>query len=202
MPERYSGIAIFFHWLIAGLIATNVYLGWEYEDAHGLAQFRLLQWHKSVGITILLLSLARLAWRFYKPRPGEIPSPLWQRAAARWTHRVLYLLVIALPLTGWIVVSASPTNIRTLLFGKVPWPHLAFVHDLSLQARKAVEAVFVVVHQQLGYILFVLLALHVAAALKHHFLDRDNTLRRILPHRRLRRGALSSTHEVVDANLP
>lgn len=185
--RRYSGVAIILHWLIAALILINIRLGLQYETLRGFAQFQTLQWHKSVGITILLLTVLRLAWRLvHPPPPFPAAMPRWQRRAALWTHRAFYAVMLGLPLTGWVIVSASPTNIRTVLYNTLPWPHLGFVHGWPLETRKAIEAGFVVLHHQLGILLYGLLSLHVAAALKHHFGNRDDTLAGILP--RLPRG--------------
>jgi cytochrome b561 len=184
---RYSLLAILLHWAIAALVVLNIWQGLAYERAQGLAQFTLLQAHKSVGITILLLTLARLGWRLLCP-PPPFPAPMrhWQRRAALCAHWGFYLLLLGLPLTGWVMVSASPTGIRTILYGAVPWPHLGFVANLPLQTRKGIEAGFVAAHARLVTLLYLLLALHIGAALKHQFWDRDGMLLRILPGRRQR----------------
>jgi cytochrome b561 len=179
---RYSLPAIFLHWGIAILIVVNVWLGFRYQSLNGFAQFQVLQWHKSVGVTILVLAVLRVSWRMLNPPPAALPSVLpWQRKAARYAHGMLYILMVLLPLTGWIIVSASPTNIRTLLYGAIPWPHLGFVHSLVLAQRKSVEAVSTGIHHLLLYILCGLVLLHVSAALKHQFYDQDDLLARMLP---------------------
>jgi cytochrome b561 len=180
--SRYSTVAIVFHWAIAALIVTNVVLGLRSTALDGLARFQLIQLHKSVGITILVLSVARLAWRLGH-RPPPYPADLGRatRAAASTVHWLFYVLMIGLPLTGWLMVSASPTNIPTLLFGSLPWPHLPGVHDLPMTTRVQVADAANATHVTLTYIAYLLIALHVAAALKHHFIDKDGQLARMLP---------------------
>lgn len=180
--RRYTGVAIAFHWLIAialaGLIAIG--LAMTHADLAPLRRFQLYQWHKSVGITVLVLSVARLAWRL-----GHAPPPLAEtmsrieRRAASATHGILYALLLGLPLAGWAVVSASPFDIPTLLYGTVPWPHLPILSDLADKA--AAEASLKRVHAYGAYLMIALLLLHVAAALRHHLLLRDDTVWRMLP---------------------
>lgn len=126
-PLRYGDIAIIFHWLIAlliiGLLVIGKYMtGLEENDP---VRYELTQWHKSFGIAVLLLSVSRLAWRFtHKPPPEPASLPRWQKHVSGLVHLALYALMLALPITGWIMVSASPLNIDTVLFGVIPWPHL------------------------------------------------------------------------------
>ena len=180
--RRYSTVAILLHWTIAGLILTNIVIGLRFDGLHGLAKFSLLQWHKSFGITVLILSLGRLAWRLAHPPPPYPPQmPAWEKAAASTAHWGFYVLLIALPLTGWIIVSASPTNIPTLLYKAVPWPHIGPIHSLAMPVRKRLEGQFSDIHQYLAWTALVLLALHVAAAVKHQVWNRDLVLWRMAP---------------------
>lgn len=180
-PSRYSTVAIILHWAIAALIAWNLVLGFEMHDAKGLAQFNLFQLHKSVGISVLLLSLARAGWRLTH-RPPALPAamPAWEKLLARAAHVGLYLIMIGMPLTGWVVVSTSPLNIPTLLFHTVPWPHLP-LHDLPTATKASVNAGFGTVHMALAWGALALIALHIAGALKHMFLTRDGVIRHMLP---------------------
>jgi cytochrome b561 len=186
---RYGTVAILLHWLIALLIVANVVLGLRSSALDGLARFELLQVHKSIGISILLFSLFRLAWRLTH-RPPPYPADLGRatRAAAATVHWLFYALMIALPVTGWLLVSASPTNIPTLLFGTIPWPHLPGVHDLPIASRVALTDTAATGHVALTYIAYLLVALHVAAALKHHFVERNGELGRMLPFPAARSG--------------
>lgn len=180
--QRYSTVAIVLHWAIAALIVTNIVIGLRFDDVHGLAKFSLLQWHKSFGITVLILSLCRLGWRLAHPPPPYPPQMLaWEKAAASTVHWAFYALLLALPLTGWMIVSASPTNIPTLLYKIIPWPHIGPIHALPMPVRKRLEGQVTDVHEVLAWTAMVLLALHVAAALKHHFWNRDQVLWRMAP---------------------
>ncbi len=192
---RYSSVAILLHWLIAALIFTNIWYGWRMGAAKGLAQFELFQLHKSIGIVVLLLSLARLGWRLVSPPPAH-PAGMSRavRMAAGAAHGLLYGFMIVLPLTGWVVVSASPYNLPTLLFKTVPWPHIGLVHDLPMMTRKLIEDQVGSVHAWLAWSLLALAAFHIAAALKHHLLDRDDVLARMLPL--LRRSPSSAPVEI------
>ncbi len=180
--NRYSTVAIILHWTIAGLILFNLYLALQFDGMRGLEKFNAFQLHKSVGLTVLLLSLARLAWRLtHRPPLLPAPMPRWERIGALTAHWVFYGLMIGIPLTGWVLVSASPTNLPTLIFKTVPWPHLGFIHDLAMPVRRALEDQVEQVHMLLGYSMACLIVLHVAAALKHHFWNRDEVLGHMLP---------------------
>jgi cytochrome b561 len=157
------------------------------DDMRGLARFDALQWHKSFGITVLILSLIRLAWRLaHRPPPLPPHMPAWERTAAVAVHWTFYVLIIALPITGWMVVSASPTNIPTLLFHAVPWPHIAPIHALPMTTRKGLEGRLTATHIVLACSTMVLIVLHVAAALKHQFWSRDEVLWQMAPFRALK----------------
>lgn len=183
---RYHGVAIAFHWTIAGLILIQLPLGWWMAEALAeksaprLLIFEAFQIHKSIGLTVLVLSALRVLWRLAHPPPPLPPAmPRWQRAAARLSHGLLYALILALPLSGWAMVSASVSGVPTFWFGLFQWPHLPVLSDLP--DKKPVEDAFEELHEALGYVAAALLALHVLAALKHHFRDRDDVLLRMLP---------------------
>lgn len=174
--DRYSKVSILLHWTIAALILTNVWFGWQMSEAKGLEKFQLFQTHKSIGLTVLLLSLARLGWRIANPAP-PLPAHMarWEKLLARATHVALYVLMIGVPMFGWATVSSSPLNIPTELWGVVPWPHLPLPHAKALSDQLGE------VHETLVLATFGVLALHVAGALKHQFVDRDEVLWRMLP---------------------
>lgn len=182
---RYTSVAILLHWIIAVLILFNLYLGFRMGFLKGLAQFNVFQLHKSVGITILAFSLARLAWRLLNPPPPE-PASLkpWEKLAAAGVHWGFYVIMIVMPLSGWILVSTSPLNIPTVLYHVIPWPHFPVVHDLAAGPKTSVNHTSSATHLVLAWSALALLALHLGAVVKHQFLDRDPVLGRMLPFTR------------------
>ena len=181
---RYSAVAIALHWLIALLIIANIALALTFQNIpKGLLEFKLIQLHKSFGITVLLLSVLRLGWRLANPPPPEPPMPRWQLIASKIVHWAFYVIMIGMPLSGWIMVSASKLGLPTLLYGVIPWPHIAAVHNLPPASRKVWDDAMDATHQYLAYLAYALIVLHVTAALKHQFFDRDNLLSRMLPFR-------------------
>lgn len=182
--RRYSAVSIFLHWTIVVLVLTNVWMGGRMTEAAGAQQAQLLSVHASIGISILVLTLARLGWRLSHPWP-RIPdgTPGWQRAIARFTHVSFYVALIAIPLLGWSTVSAAPGVDRLEVFGGIPWPLLPF-GDSEARAAALGET-----HKAFVKAVYVLLALHIAGALKHHFVQRDQVLHRMLPLVPQRKGA-------------
>ncbi|GAB5470008.1 MAG: hypothetical protein Kilf2KO_30380 [Rhodospirillales bacterium] len=184
--ERYTAIAIALHWLIAAAIIVQLASGLWMADAiddpatQALA-FQVYQWHKSLGLTVLILSLLRLFWRLGHRAPG-LPEGMkpWERLAAYATHVFFYAIMILMPLTGWVMVSASKFGLPTLYWGLFTWPHLP-LGSLALETKAQVEEIFGSVHEFLAYGTIALLVLHVGAALKHHFVERDGVLARMLP---------------------
>jgi cytochrome b561 len=182
---RYSSVAILLHWIIAALILTNLYLGFRMGFLKGLAQFNIFQLHKSVGITILVFSLARLAWRLVnRPPPHSDNLKPWEKLAATGVHWGFYVIMIVMPLSGWILVSTSPLNIPTVLYHVIPWPHFPVVHDLAAAPKTSVNHTSSAIHLVLAWSALALLALHLGAVVKHQFLDRDPVLGRMLPFTR------------------
>lgn len=178
--SRYSAGAILLHWLIAAALLFEIGLGWGMEDA-GPQRFAVYQLHKSVGITILILTLLRIGWRLGHRPPALSPDLRpWERVLARITHLGFYALLIGLPLSGWLLVSTSRIAVPTILYGVLPLPHLP-VAALGSGARAALHDTAEIGHLAFGYALYLLFALHVAGALKHHFIDRGDDLRRMLP---------------------
>ena len=181
-PRRYTTVAIVLHWLIGGAILFMLGLGLAMTQLtlNPATLFGMYQLHKSVGITILLLVAVRVAWRLSHP-PPPLPAslPKLERRAAHAAHLALYAFMLAMPLTGWAMVSASVYNIPTVLFGVVPWPHLPVLPTLANKA--AVEGALKTVHALIGFTLIAFVALHVAAALRHQLAKHDAVLWRILP---------------------
>ena len=179
--RRYSGGAIVLHWIIAALIVANIALGVVGRDAHGLSRLQLLQFHKSIGLTVLLLSVARLAWRLsHRPPPLPDAMPRWERLLAHAAHIGLYAIMFGLPLSGWAVVSTHPTAPPIRIFDAIPWPWFPWVRDLAPSAMKAVHDAFSNTHVLLGRITLALILLHVAGAVKH-MIFRDGIAWRMLP---------------------
>lgn len=180
---RYSLVSIALHWTIAALILTQIPLGWRMSDLpFGQAKFELFQLHKSIGITILALSLARLAWRLTHPAP-PLPDHMarWEKVFARATHVGFYIVMIATPLGGWVLVSATDLSVPTRIWGVIPLPDLPGFDSMGGGERRDIYQRVASMHSALAWFALGLLALHVAGALKHHFLDRDTVLWRMLP---------------------
>ena len=181
--HRYSAVAIGLHWAIAigilGMIAMGWYMGDLPDDAPNKSG--LYQLHKSIGIALLILSIARLIWRFMNPPPEEPPMPAFQARAAAAVHVVFYIVMIGLPLTGWILVSASARGLPTILFNAVEWPHLPILSSLATETKEALHPILENLHSKQAWVVIVLLVLHVGAALKHQFLDKDRIMTRMAP---------------------
>lgn len=167
--RSYHGVSVALHWLIAlvifGLIAVGAFMTRLGNDQLTL-KFELYQWHKSFGVTILLLTLLRLFWRITHRKPEALETG-WKGKAARATHFLLYALSFSVPLAGWAMVSVSPWNIPTVLFDLVSWPHIPFLTDIEDKA--SMEASLKMVHSWLAYGTVTMVALHVFAALQHQF---------------------------------
>ncbi len=189
-PQRYTAVAILLHWLIAAGIGALIVIGLIMTQlTRQISQmeiFTLYQLHKSIGITVLLLAVLRLLWRFtHRPPPLPQEMPAAEKGAAHGVHWLLYLFMIGLPLVGWAVVSSSPFNLPTVLYGLVPWPDLPILPTLANKA--AVSHVLAWVHAYGSWFLIGLLAIHIGAGLRHHIIKRDAILARMIPGLRARR---------------
>ncbi len=174
---RYATGAILLHWIIALAIVAQVSLAWRFGDDHSPTGFALTQLHKSIGITVLLLSVVRLAWRLFNPPPPEpVGLATAEKIASSVVHWAFYIIMIGMPLTGWIMVSASKTQIPTLLFGVVPWPNIPGIGDLAPAAKHAWSKFGHQSHSALAWGFYGLFVLHVAGALKHQFFDRETPI--------------------------
>jgi cytochrome b561 len=184
-PSRYTLVAIILHWLMALgiLVLAGIGLAMTHRKLEPIQLFRLYQLHKSIGITILLAAILRLAWRLTN-RPPALPSSMtkFARKVAEGSHFLLYFFLVALPLTGWALVSASVLDIPTVLYGIIPWPHLPVLS--TLDNKKPVEDVLKLVHAFGALALIALVVAHAGAALHHHFIAKDDVLRRMLPRGR------------------
>ncbi|MBV6633344.1 MAG: cytochrome b [Alphaproteobacteria bacterium] len=193
--DRYNLVAIILHWVIALAIVLQLASGlWMVEAIKGgpnqALAYDAFQWHKSLGLTVLILSLMRFGWRLMNP-PPPLPFGMkpWERVAAHATHWVFYGFMIGMPLTGWAMVSASPWDLPTIWFGLFEVPHIPWLYQLAAEAKEGVEALLKDVHAYFGYLGIALLLLHIGAALKHQFVARDGLLLRMVP--RLRRTAIN-----------
>lgn len=181
---KYTKTAMMLHWVIAILIAINVILGLTADYFPDSFVRPVIDLHKSIGITVLGLALMRLLWRATHnppPLPGSYPG--WERLSAHLAHGALYLLIFALPISGWLHDSAFKDAAAhpTYLYGLVYWPRIGSIADLDPVTKETMHSLFFVVHQSFGYALYALFVLHVAGALKHQFLDREPELQRMLP---------------------
>ncbi len=174
--DSWGAPAKLFHWVMAALILVQITLGlmaanWPLSSA----KLELFFWHKSSGMLILALVALRLAWRLANPTPALPPGmAAWERTAAHLSHFLLYALMIALPVTGWIVSSAS--NVPFRIFWLIPLPAIT-------APDKATADLFSSVHGWLVTLLALVLVAHIGAALRHHYVKRDAVLSRMLPWR-------------------
>ncbi|MDX1571955.1 MAG: cytochrome b [Xanthomonadales bacterium] len=170
-------VAQLLHWAMAGLILFNIGLGWYAEQlGRSPQQLKLFLLHKSVGLTVLGLVALRLAWRVPQVSPQLSPvTKAWERNAARASHALLYLLMFAIPISGWIMNSAA--NVPLRWFGWIEVPGL-------VEPNEELKEIAETVHVWLAWSLAGLVTVHFAAALHHHFRKRDDVLRRMLPLKR------------------
>lgn len=178
---HYNTVAKMLHWLMALLIVGMLVLGLVMTTGNvldGPGKAVALQMHKSFGMIVLILSLFRLAWRWLKP-PPPFPAqmPRWEKLAAHITHVILYVLMLVMPLVGWMMISTFPHN--SLFFGLFPIPNVPFLHDLP--NKKDIREVLENIHWSLAWVIVTFVALHAGAALKHHFIERNDILLRMAP---------------------
>jgi cytochrome b561 len=185
---RYGSVAMTLHWLIAASVLVNLGLGLYMADLprSDPSRFLLFQTHKSIGLTVLVLSLLRVGWRLVNPIPplprGMNPA---LRLGARATHFLLYFLIIAIPLAGWAMVSSSSLGLPTPYFGLFSWPNIPFLADLPSAIKMQNIGLFKTTHKWLAYLMIGLFVFHVLGALYHQFLRRDDVLRRMVPGTRV-----------------
>jgi cytochrome b561 len=178
---RYSTVAIALHWTIAAAIALQIVLGWRIGDVEGVTRTAVLQLHKTIGVTILVLTVARLAWRLTN-RPPPVDSSLTpiEKLASHWVHVAFYGLLLALPLTGWAMVSAQRIGAMKLL-GGIHWPDFPIITGLPGGVQDTLADLLDKTHTALVWVMLAMLALHVLGALKHHYISRDPTVSRMAP---------------------
>ena len=176
--RRYSNIAVTFHWVTVALVLFQLWLGFSFADMeNGPEKANLFTWHRTIGATILLVVLARLTYRLLNPPPPYPPElPRWERVASRWNHRLFYLVLIAMPIGGVIAVS-----------GLTPGPTIEFLGGIAIPKvpgiSKELGELAGDVHVAAAWALIALILLHVTAALKHQFFDRNRASGRMPPFR-------------------
>lgn len=172
--SRYTRTAIALHWVVAALILFNLAFGlYTVNLPLSPQKLKFFSFHKWIGVTVFVLVAARLLWRLAHPAPA-LPATMkpWELKAARASHVMLYVLFFAAPLSGWLFSSAA--GFQTVYLGVLPIPDL-------LSKNKEVADVLKIAHHWINYTLAALIALHAAAAVKHHVVDRDDVLVRMLP---------------------
>jgi cytochrome b561 len=179
VSARYNGVAILLHWVIAAMLLGTFALGLYMADLPASPlKLRLFSYHKWIGVTIFLLVVMRLLWRLtHRVPPAPPQMPEWQRFAASAAHVSLYVLTLVIPMSGWLYSSAS--GFQVVYFGKIPLPDL-------VGKDKVLAEQLLTVHQALNALIAIVVVLHIVAALKHHWVDRDDVLTRMLPGRTTR----------------
>lgn len=174
--ERYNPVSITLHWLIALLIFGAFTLGLYMADLPPSPQkLQYFSWHKWTGVTIFLLVLIRIFWRIGHKPPAPVPMPPWQRQASAAVHYLLYACMVIIPLSGWLLSSAK--GMQTVWFGVLPLPDL-------VSKDKELADILHELHELFNFGMLSLLVLHVAATIKHHFIDKDGLLSRMNPFAR------------------
>lgn len=172
MSNHYTRTAVALHWLVAALVITALTMGWIMTDmATSPLKLRVFSWHKWVGVTVLALFFVRTLWRLTHAAPPPLSVPAWQRVMTQTLHGLLYVMLLLQPLSGWIFSNAAGRQIVYL--GLIPLPNL-------VGKDKALAGTVEGFHNTGAVIIAVAVGLHALAALKHHFIDRDDTLKRML----------------------
>ena len=182
LPDRYTRTAVVLHWLIATLIILNVCLALSADYLPDDWVRPVIDTHKSTGITVLGLVLLRILWRAsHRPPPLPLRYASWERIASHTVHGVLYALMLLLPVSGWMHDSAwkdAATHPMTL-YGLVPFPRIGWIEHIGAVTKEHLHDLFGTIHTAFGYVLYGVLGLHVAGALKHQWLDREPELQRM-----------------------
>ncbi|NID04060.1 cytochrome b [Luteibacter jiangsuensis] len=177
---RWSTVVKTFHWTMALLILGNgAFAYWMDDLKPSLHKINMFALHKSIGLTVLALFFLRLLWRAIDRRPPDEPAPGWQRVAAHVVHGFLYLLIVAIPLSGWAFNSAHGYPLQYFKLFNLP---------ALVEKNEAWSEILENVHVYLFWFLLLVLVAHIGGALKHHVVDRDDTLRRMLPFGRAKRS--------------
>ena len=189
---RYGTVAMSLHWLIAATVIANIAIGLIMSDLPRTdpTKFQLIGLHKSIGLTVLTLSVLRLVWRWMNPVPPPPPGlSSLMKFAGRAVHFILYFLIVAVPLAGWLMVSVGSMGHPTPVFGLFGWPSFPVLADMSRSAGHPYHEAFEFIHVLLAWGMIVLVPIHIAAALYHQFVRGDDVLLRMLPGTRVRGNA-------------
>ena len=189
---RYGTVAMSLHWLIAATVIANIAIGLIMSDLPRTdpTKFQLIALHKSIGLTVLTLSVLRLVWRSVNPVPPPPPGlNSLMKFAGRAVHFILYFLIVAVPLAGWLMVSVGSMGHPTPMFGLFGWPSFPILSDMTRSAGHPYHEAFESVHVLLAWGMIVLVPIHIAAALYHQFVRGDDVLVRMLPGTRVRGNA-------------
>lgn len=201
MATTYTRTAIALHWAVAVLIFAGFGLGLTMTDMpFSPQQLKFYSWHKWIGITVFALAAWRLLWRLNHQAPALPPHmPAWQQRAAHASHHLLYALFFAVPIAGWLFSSAK--GIQTVYLGYLPLPDLLSkeIGNIALLAGDAgkpftVAELLRLTHKTLNYLMGLLVVMHIATAIKHHFIDRDDVMMQMIPALKLLPGAAPETH--------
>lgn len=175
--ERYHLTAMILHWVMAVAFILMLFSGLTMDTGlfEKSLRFQMYQWHKSLGVLLLIAFFLRLAIRFVKPRP-ELPEQMkpLEKKAAKFGHFALYGVMLAVPLSGWVMVSSSKLGLPTLVFGLFEWPHVP-----GVQGMKTIHSLAYESHELLAYGMIALIVLHVLAVIKHAVFDKENLLPRM-----------------------
>ena len=173
--QRYTKTAMLLHWLTALLIVSAFVMGLVMTSIHGFtpAKLRYFSWHKWLGVTVFALAVVRVLWRHFN-RPPAHPEhmPAWQNLAANVTHVLLYLLIFAVPLSGYLYTLSA--GVPVVYLGIWPMP-------VFMAPNPELKPLLRAIHYWLDMTMAALVFAHAGAALKHHLIDRDNVLKRMLP---------------------
>ncbi len=193
LPDRYTPAAMLLHWVIAALILGNIVLIYTTNQLAPAAREGLINIHMSIGLTVLGLVLLRILWRL-SHRPPALPAAYapWERRAALAVHAAFYVVLLVLPLSGWMHDSAwkeAPAN-PYYWFGLFQVRRIAWIQDLAPALKEVWHTRFLSLHVWSGYVLYALLCAHVLGVLKHHLLDRQPELQRMMPGLRRTSGGV------------
>ncbi len=182
LVEKYTGPAIFFHWVIGLLIIANLLLGLGHEWVPDSSIRFVIDTHKSIGITVLGLAIMRILWRLTH-RPPSLPTTFqrWEMTVSKITHTLLYLLIFAMPISGWMHDSAwkAAPEIPMRLFGLFEWPRISAIMNMDAVRKEELHGILGEFHEISGYVLIALVVLHIAGALKHQLIDGHPELQRM-----------------------
>lgn len=187
IESKYTNVAMYLHWIIAFLMVINIIIGWT-ADSMPEASIRFaIDTHKSIGISLLGLVLLRILWRITH-KPPALPNSFqaWEIKLSHLVHVALYSLMLAIPVSGWLHDSAwkDAATHPFSLFYMVPWPRIAFIEHMNPEAKEVLHTIFGSVHEWLGIALVMLFLLHIAAVIKHSWIDHKPVLNRMIPWRR------------------